>query len=209
MWYLYSGIAGKGISIGFTPATLINLINSIDKLTAIDNDNNEKVIIKGRDFDLDYGWIFYRKPDNHSQISYKRKWYSLTDPEAFENNNYFIKAYPWEYEKEFRIVFHNRTDVNYSIFILNISSVYDKLKIKLAPEISNEEFNKLLPNSAGFKKFLAGKVAYSKLGINMDLCKRNYDSFLAYIQNEINARKPIDTDKICEIINPNCNKKEK
>jgi len=203
LWYLYSGITGKGVSIGFTPSSIIKLIASIDKLKTVDG--NELLINK--DFDLEYGWVFYRKPEQKTQVCYKRKWYSITDSENFENDNYFIKSYPWEYEKEFRIVVHNKTGKAYPQLILDIGAVYDKLKVKLAPEISSDEFNLLLPQSNGFMKLLSAKVSKSNLGINMNLCKRNFESFLDYIDADVKNRHEIDVSKICSIIDSNCVKR--
>lgn len=207
MWYLYSGITGKGVSIGFTPSVLLRLINSIETITTV---NGEKVLKKGTDFDVEYGWIYYRKVDIKSQVLYKRKWYSISDPDAFEEKNYFLKSYPWEYEKEFRIVIKNKTKIKYDKLVIDISSVFSNLKVKLAPEISSETFLNLLPSLSGFSDYFAKKVMYSGLGINMNLCKRNFESFLEYIDTDIKTNREIDASKICNVIHPVCkNNKER
>ena len=125
MWYLYAGMSGDGVAIGLTPSTMIQLIKSIKKLKT--EDGLELSIDK--DFEIEYGWIFYRKPEGKSQVLYKRKWYSLIDPDEFSYKNYFIKAYSWEYEKEFRIVIHNKTGKSYPKLILDISPIFKELKL--------------------------------------------------------------------------------
>ena len=202
MWYLYAGITGQGVSLGFSPSVMLELISSIQTITTPD-----KTIIlqKGVDFDLDYGWVFYRKKEAPSQVMLKRKWYSLIDPHNFEDNNFFIKSYPWEYEKEFRIVIHNKTGQKYDRLVLNISDIYKKIKLKLAPELSNEQFADLIPSLPGFFNFLIQAPQKSKLSINMNLCKRNFSGFINYIK--LNTNNDIEYDKICEAISNHCKNK--
>ena len=40
-----------------------------------------------------------------NKATIEHKWYVVDDIRSFERDNYFLKAYPWEYEKEFRIIF--------------------------------------------------------------------------------------------------------
>lgn len=201
MWYLYSGISGQGVALGFTPSVMLNFIKSIDRVKTIDGKN---VLRKGEDFDIDYGWIFYRKKEANSQVMYKRKWYSLEDPENFEKNNFFIKSYPWEYEKEFRVVIRNLTKIPYDQLAVDITPIYDKIKLKLAPELSNENFEKMLVQLSGISNFLSKKPENSKLSINMDLCKRNFEGFIDYIKRNSDEEKELDYSKICDAISRYC-----
>jgi hypothetical protein len=200
MWYLYSGITGKGVALGLTPSVMLELIRSIDTVTNVEGD----VILKrDKDFILDCGWIFYRKRDNTSKVMFKRKWYSLTDPDMFEKDNYFIKSYPWEYEKEFRIVIHNKTKIPYDKLVINIEDIYKKLKIKLAPEIFNDLSNDLLPELDVLTSLSLKSVHKSNLGINMNLCKRNFDCFLDYITMDLRKAEEdrvVDVNKIYSVI---------
>lgn len=202
MWYLYAGITGQGVSLGFSPSTMLELISSIKTITTPDQ---TVVLIKDVDFDLDYGWVFYRKNETPSQVMYKRKWYSLRDPEKFEENNFFIKSYPWEYEKEFRIIIRNKTNQKYDRLVLNISDVYKKIKIKLAPELSNEQLTNSISLLPGLWEFLIQTPQKSKLSINMNLCKRNFFGFLNYIKD--NRNNDIEYDKICEAMSQHCKSK--
>ena len=202
MWYLYAGITGQGVSLGFSPSVMLELIKSIDTLTTPDK---SVILQKGVDFDLDYGWVFYRKKEVPSQVMFKRKWYSLSDPENFEKDNYFIKSYPWEYEKEFRIVVHNKTSQKYDRLVLDISKVYKKIKIRLAPELSNEQFADLILELPGFLSFLTQTPQKSKLSINMNLCKRNFAGFIDYIK--MGSNDDIEYERICEAISHHCKNK--
>lgn len=208
MWYLYSGISGKGAAIGLTPSNLIYFLETIDEVTTVDK---KTVLRKGTEFDIEYGWAFYRKKDSPSQVMYKGNWYSLTDPEAFENNNYFVKAYQWEYEKEFRIIIHNKTKTPYEKLVIDLSPVYKKIKLKLAPEISKQEFASLIPSHKGFMRYLSEMPSYSDLEINMNLFERNFKGFLDYIEREVGEDRYENAQKICEILRNsgfNCNLRE-
>ena len=207
MWYLYSGISGQGVSLGFTPLVMLNFIKSINTVTTPDG---KITLHKDDDFDINYGWVFYRKKEANSQVMYKRKWYSLNDPKNFEKNNYFIKSYPWEYEKEFRIVIHNKTNTPYDKLVLNIEPIYNQIKLKLAPELSNEMFKKILPTLSGFSGFLFENLLHSKLSINMNLCERNFEGFIDYIKTSSTTAtdsQKLDYNKICEAISNNCKHK--
>lgn len=200
MWYLYAGIAGKGVSIGITPSVMLSFIESIHSVVTTDG---KTTLVKDRDFDIDWGWVYYRKKENTAQVMYRRQWYSLTDPQLFEYKNYYIKSYPWEYEKEFRIVFHNKTSIPYKQLVVDISSIYEKIKVKLAPELSDSLFRELLPSLVGFRDYLAAIPQKSDLKINMNLCKRNYRGFLEYIKTDIGKKKEdreVKVEEICEII---------
>ena len=62
MWYLYSGISGQGVSFGLTPSVMLTFIKSIKTITTPD----KHTLCIDKDFDLDYGWVFYRKKESIS-----------------------------------------------------------------------------------------------------------------------------------------------
>ncbi len=194
MWYLYSGIAGNGAAIGLSPATMLKFIRSIEYVYTI-GENEQKLLI-GKDIELQYGWIFYQKS---SEVLYKNKWYALKNPEEFHSENYFVKSYPWEYEKEFRIVFINKSGNKLDrVKVLIPDFLIRELKIRVAPEISDDELRKILPSLNGFQDFLMSKLEKSGLKINMNLCKRNFDSFVSYIEH---AEQSKNSDELNEQLN--------
>lgn len=165
MWYLYSGISGQGAAIRFTPGEIRKLLLSIKTVTTPEQD---VVLYQGKDFDLHYGWIYYREPTSHVRIMYRRQWYTVDDSEQFETDNYFIKAYPWEYEKEFRIVLINKTGNPYERLVIDFGNIKKKKEILLGPEYHDECEIKSDSESAEQIKYKK-----SKLGIKMDLVSRN------------------------------------
>lgn len=176
MWYLYAGLAGQGVSIGFTPAVMRDFIKSIDSVIVV---GSETILKKSIDFELQAKWVFYRKNDN--VIKYKGTFYEIpkSDAVAFAEDNYFIKDYPWEYEKEFRLIFVNKTDVPVPRLAVKFSdSILSKLKIRLGPEMNKEDVQEKIFKDKGFKKYLFYKLLTSNLKIKMDLLNRNRKSIV-------------------------------
>lgn len=184
MWYLYGGITGSGVSLNITPGNMIKFIQSIKTVNPV-NDDKKKLII-GKDIEMQYGWIYYRKPNQnkYSQVFYKNKWYTVDDTDGFENNNYFIKDYDWNYEKEFRLVFINKTGTPYEILKISFDDeLLKKIKIKLAPEI-NSEIKDTLLRSDGVMKWAEANIQKSEIGIEMDLLGRNKESIINFIMSK-------------------------
>lgn len=178
MWYLYAGLSGKGAAIGFTPATMLEFMKSINKVKVL---GTGVELIKDIDFELRFGWVFYR---DNCRVNYKRKWFELQNKDKifFEKNNYFIKEYPWEYEKEFRLVFVNKTDIPAEKLIVEFpKEIINKIKIKMAPEVERERLEKIIYNLEGFKKYFTEKLLYSNLKIQMSLYKNNFEDIQEYL----------------------------
>ena len=126
---------------------------------------------------LHHFWIYYQS-DKYS-YHFKNKWYAVTDDaEAFLDSNYFIKQYPWHYEREFRIVFINKTDNTYDRIAIKLDgSFIKKLKIILAPEIKKSEIKSSV--------FDGLALTESKLKIKMGLLSRNQEEINTYILEAI------------------------
>lgn len=183
MWYLYAGLAGQGVSIGFTPAVMRDFIKSIDYVKVV---GSKTILEKNIDFELQVGWVFYRKHDN--VVKCKGKFYEIpeSDAVAFAEDNYFIKDYPWEYEKEFRFIFVNKTDVPVPRLAVEFSdSTLSKLKIRLGPEMNKEDVQEKIFKDKGFKKYLFHKLLNSNLKIKMDLLNRNRKSIVTELPSII------------------------
>lgn len=178
MWYLYGGIAGKGAKIKITPANIRNLVSSIDAVTT----DTKKMLEKGKDFDLEFGWVFYQKNDLKT-VKYRHKYYELDDLECFAEDNYFIKNYSWEYEKEFRIIIKVKNGEQYKHLYAAIpSQVLTSLKIQFAPEITKEEVRHIVETNKVLLDYLLSKFEYSKLDIKMGLLNRNCDSIIELLR---------------------------
>lgn len=144
MWYLYSGIDGKGAAIKITPATMIEFINSIATVKTSDG----KTLYKDTDFELLYGWVYYvrhhmlhneeeivdsDRPD--AGVIYRGVWYDINDWKSFIDGNYFVKDYPWHYEKEFRIVIKNKTQTKCDKLIVQLPITKSGIDVKCAPSV--------------------------------------------------------------------------
>ena len=212
LWYLYGGIAGKGASFGFTPRVMLDYIRSIRHVTELVYDPDKGTYVEGEqfevgsDFELQVGWVFYAdyelpvkpwaKDSKVVRVNYFNRFVNVEDAEQFFDGNYFVKDYPWEYEKEFRLVFINMTGKQIDKIKIDIPQTIRerrnrKLKIKLAPEISNSvdtvsglsEFERREGELARMvaKNGYQVSVARSRLRINMDLLGRSKNDVNEYI----------------------------
>lgn len=215
MWYLYGGITGKGASIGFTPAVMKEYIKSIQYVTELVKNAEGKYIPGeqfkiGEGFDLQVGWVFYANErggnldtshagtapdeaadqDRKIRVNYRGKFVNVQNVDAFLKDNFFIKNYPWEYEKEFRLVFINKTGKKIEKIRIDIPEEFRvkknrKLKIKMGPEISNSanpaDYEKHTEPFRELDKKYNLLIQKSDLQINMDLLARNKDSINEYI----------------------------
>ena len=202
MWYLYSGIAGKGAALGLTPGSMLTFLRSLDEVTGVKEDGTRDEHLRiGKDIELHFGWVYYQKQQEPNHILYRNKWYGVSDISSFKKGNYFIKNYPWEYEKEFRLVFINRTKTTYKRLIVSIPDKLDnKIKLRLAPELKTSELkkNKQLKY---FSKIPETELMLSKLKIQMNLFNRNKESFAEYLNEEFAKKRPdITSEMLCKLI---------
>lgn len=196
MWYLYGGITGKGCALGVTPAKMRDWIRMIKEVYVVvgKKADTEQVLSVGKDVSLECGWVFYRK--GKSEIFYRNKWHRIAekDYDEFENDNFFIKDYPWEYEREFRILIKNKTGKNHDRLAIKIpEKIYPSLKLRLAPELTEEKFQSEVKDLEGFQKFfISSKAKESDLKISMDLLNRNKERIHKYVEEH--------ASDICKVI---------
>lgn len=194
MWYLYSGILGSGVRIRFTKTTMLNFLESIDKIYPVENDcvDSTSPLLKNDDFDMENGWVRYLD-DINKKIKYRNTLYkNVVDINDRINyfDDYFIKKYPWNYENEFRIVIHNKNKTNYKRFAIPIDeSIIKNLRIMFAPElnINKKLFTQIKQEfiDLGIKE---KNIETSKLNIRMNLLNRNkvniVDSMESWCDNQ-------------------------
>lgn len=205
MWYLYGGITGKGARIKITAKRMQKFIKSIEYVYAVDNSKKGEQLYRDIDFDIKYGWIYYRE-DRHL-IRYRDTYYSLLDSlDRFEKNNYFVKDMAWRYEKEFRIVFHLRPQNGRKApekiaLPLNkkLLMKYGGLSVKLAPELQKEmaSENGIVDYARKFG-IPESKVSFSKLKIQMDLVQRNGDAILGEFPGILARVREDKAFRVCE-----------
>ena len=202
MWYLYGGLTGEGCALGFTPGTMLSWIRKINKVYPVIDDENGKPgadtqnpLYVGKDVFLDIGWIFYQRTENPSSIKYKGTNYTIEPywKGKFEDNNFFIKDYPWEYEREFRILLKNKSRKKYDRLAIEIpEELYSRLKLRFGPELSSKDLKYRAYGFDSVYSLSKEKMEKSKLGIQMDLLKRNEYHIKQYAKEH--------SDTICKAI---------
>lgn len=201
MWYLYSGIAGKGASLGLTPSRMLRFLRSLEAVEGENVSGKRDTLSVGSDIELLFGWVFYRKSREPDQIRYKNKWFTLQDPDVFADGNYFLKAYPWEYEREFRLLFINRTETQYKRLIVPIpETLCDELKVRLGPELKESELERN-DNLERIGKNPKCKLLHSELKIKMNLFHRNRKNLPDYLRKALVGNDPdIEPGTLCDIL---------
>ncbi len=163
MWYMYGGMDGCGVRIRFTPSVIKILLEDITlyKISSIKKNGEYKArLMDKKEYTVRAGWVYY-KNNKHSDNCYKlnRKTYLITDynPSGFYKSNTFIKSHYWEYEKEFRIVIHNRSGQAYQYIALDLNEVYNRLTFMFGPQLKNycqlEDYPNIIEyNNSRYKK---------------------------------------------------------
>ncbi len=209
MWYLYSGITGKGVSLGLTPRCMLDFLQSLETVYGVVEDNKPGVKLTiGSDVELQFGWVYYQDQQDTKRILHKSKWHTVDDIDKFEHENYFIKNYPWEYEKEFRLVFVNKTDTTYKRLIVPIpEELRNKMRLRLAPELDPDNYGNTELAFIGKNSTITPTP--SALKIRMNLLRRNKMSLPEYLPEYLNeelTRKDPDIkpEMLCKLIQDTC-----
>ncbi|MGN1442780.1 MAG: hypothetical protein ACI4XE_02920 [Acutalibacteraceae bacterium] len=159
LWYLYSGVDGKGGCLCFTKSQIYSLIYEGEYFLAQVDDNKtiiDRIPIKlNEDFSCEIGDVVYMKKNgdfvdlkyntmtNHNKIS-------VEEFEKFKRNNpEFVKSLIWFYEKETRFVVRLtdkgkaklKDNKKYAVILsfAKLPKTYEKIKLKLAPEACLQE----------------------------------------------------------------------
>lgn len=203
MWYMYAGITGNGASIVFKHSYIFDMLEDIKMLTAIKG-NKEYELKIGDDFDLYYGWIYYRENKDSNVFKYRNTRYEVCDDiQEFLEDNYFIKDYPWNYENEFRIVIKVKKEIIYEKIILKLPDIHVNkgcISIRLGPEMfKNENESEKSPLET-----CDLTIEKSKLSIKMNLLDRNKEDIIDNIdkifdgENYSKACKYMRDNKYCK-----------
>lgn len=203
MWYLYFGIFGTGAALGLSPQKMVQFIREIKTVKAVPEDGEPVLLEIGRDVELRFGWVFYQKQQKkyQNQIYYRGKWYHVDDIESFISGNYFLKAYPWEYEREFRLVFITKPGTRYKrLEIIMTEEIRNSIMIRLAPELKKESFCPI-PKLKYIGTPHTQKPRFSTLKIQMNLFKRNRKDLPTYLQEDFKKAEPDnDPKELCALI---------
>lgn len=182
MWYLYASLTGNGVAIGLTPLKMLEFLKSLKYVYGNRKENGE---IKKRErisleqLEIKCGWVYYVKYErNKTKFYYNEHFYEISDFDRSCNDFYFLKAYPWNYEKEFRIVVTDKEKRNFDSLSLPIPKEIAK-QMKLKKEKKSKITQYSFPMSQS-------KIRESELDIKMDLLERHKDEVIDYIKSKLN-----------------------
>lgn len=207
LWFLYGGITGDGVRIEFTPSKMRAFIESISEVyPVVDNKPQLNSPLKPKkDYEMQFGWVYYcRENDDDTEIRFWGQTYPLEgDYKVFRKDNYFIKDYPWNYEKEFRILFRLKRGKPERIAVCFDKEGFVRgngLNIMLGPNISfvdNENSSEdketaiahLIAEKAVIFKLRTDRIKTSKLGVKLDLLNRNRFNILEHFPDLLDEFK--------------------
>ena len=205
LWYLYGGITGEGASIRLTVNKMRKFKNGISHLYPIDEKKTVRTSepLNDKDFTMKADWVCYYKEvgdelNRKYIIKYRGKKYQISPQEweQFRDGNYFIKKYPWNYEKEFRIVFRFKVAPSDMIAVpFPKEAVLEGLSVRVAPNFSEE-----ISSYAMRVKLKPEKVCKSKMGVNFNLLKGNNNVILRNFENIVNESAPDQRKKMCSVL---------
>lgn len=193
LWYLYSGIDGKGARLEM-PKKWFKSLAELDsvELVSFQKDNPKNVIaqtkVKKGDFEVKIHDILYIGKDSRNEGTYRIKYNGQAlnnrskDDYIFLTNSYggFYKGLIWFYEKETRIQIAINEELltpgtSYRLEI-PIENYMNKINVRVGPEMTAESMEELL-KMKGYKKFMQKKIEKSdyegtiKMGLKRKLCK--------------------------------------
>ena len=174
LWYLYSGISGNGVRLGLTPGEMLKFLKSKEQMVFKAGNR----ILDTKDIEVSAGWVYYRRQDN--LIIFKNKAYYIEQEElekVRETMDIYEKDYPWEYEKEFRIVFHTSKKIKEDRLKVTFPENFvKKIRIGYGPEY---DVGKKTSDCQYLEKLIpADDKTKSKIQINMCLLKKNIKSIV-------------------------------
>lgn len=194
LWYMYSGMYGKGGRLNFTKHQIILLLKNA-QYSLYEIDEKKKPIKKISDLKKDKtilvefkDVVYYLKRNGYYDLKYNtmtnHKMPASEFEKYIESHRTFAKSIIWYYEKESRIVAKlcgeaiELIDDNkkYCINMTISENVLKNLKINLAPEIEGEKLELELENYKNIKNHLleTSKVSLSAYNgtVEMRLCDK-------------------------------------
>ena len=186
MWYLYGGITGQGARITFKKAAFNKWLKSLEFVLLLTDTQEVKeykpLFVKSHD--VIYASLEEEK--NICRLKYNGGVNKNLSVEEYgklkEMHKGFIKALPWFYEKEFRILVRVDDEIagqlnsqNSQIKLAVKLGSYNNFDVMLGPESVITDYS----SYHGFTKFLSAKIQKSSFSkVKMDLLKRNKESIV-------------------------------
>lgn len=174
LWYLYSGIDGKGGRIEIPKKQIYDLINNstyklysiCDKGSTKALDEPQKELINGIDMELIFkDIIYYRRNEGNYSLKYNNLTnykLNLTQGKNFlDNRKYFLKGLIWYYEKETRLLIRLKGEAKEIAeksgkdFVVTLSIpdiVQSDINVNFAPKVTEENKQAVLGDYSAIKK---------------------------------------------------------
>lgn len=182
LFYLYSGIDGKGCRIQFTDAKIREIVKNCKVHYVNKSFKVLKKEINPSEYDILFDWIYYTSTDGFCSHKHDddKKYQSIDEAiDTLQNYNkhYFIKKPIWKFENEFRIIIKFKSPVKYDRISLdfNIKENEKSISVLCAPEINDAEYIEIADE---FRDYDIHKVNRSSdYGVSMNLLKKNEEIF--------------------------------
>lgn len=218
LWFMYGGIDGTGVRIGFRPVCMKEFLMNIDTVYPIDSSgkpDRKHKLKKNVDFELECGWVLYYDYEKRAEYRGEQLEFdnSTEQNELKLNDNYFVKRYPWKYENEFRVVFKFKEKPSEKIALEVDFDKYAKsngLRIGLAPGYNKPlEYGTLKLNSVECKQkrielgkkigLRFGIIENSNLLVDYNLLSINSEIILERIDDVLDSFEHFCVDKASEL----------
>lgn len=192
LWYLYSGIDGKGACLGLKKKSFHQLVDKPKLYLAMTekqkpyNILGTPTLLQEEEYKLVVRDILYIGKDSSKKDSFRAKYNNQTNndissnvqKELVDKYSRFIKGLIWFYEKETRVQVEitNKQLIdsqNNYIVLLSIEPILDDITITLAPEYETTHTQELLTYQ-GITKYLLKQIHQSDYAgqIEMNLKSR-------------------------------------
>lgn len=190
LWFLYSGINGKGLRIAFKKSDIRKICNLDDiRIELFDNDTEKRVqLINGRNCSVQFKDVIYRKKESNGyRLKYNQKvCYGFPKNEMMQVESYntgFIKDIIWFYEKETRLLikvtsddieksrFNEVAKSPYRVELTIPDECFRNINILFSPTYEYDSVVSALQDDA-FKEMQCAKVMSEYAGsVKIDLCR--------------------------------------
>lgn len=194
LWYMYSGMDGRGGRFVFTSSQIKKLLKKATyMLCELDERNEQKsniaILNEGKSMESTFADVIYWHEKGDSiQLKYNTMTnYKLSKSEYKKVRGDLIgreKGIVWYYEKETRLIVKIIGEVaknidphkQYFVEMTIPDEVYRAMKISLAPEIVEDDINKILEKHENILEFVksTSKLSCSEYSgsIKMNLCAK-------------------------------------
>ena len=177
LFYLYSGIDGKGCRLEFTLAKMKQIVSGRvfpvnKKLKILKNEIDKNL------YDIQIGWIHYVARDG-AEFYKGKKLHRFNDiKEAYqqlksENEEYLIKRPYWRYEDEFRICVRFKSKIQYDRIALkfDMNEIEKGISMECGPELSESELEEIKKEFADYG--IRRVSRFNDIKIQMGLVEKN------------------------------------